>query len=119
MSPEKSKNQIKGPGVYDMKAGLTQIIFALKTIQYLHLSPVLTPILLINADEEIGSRESGPTVKRLAKIAQRAYVLEPPLGFEGKLKTRRKGLGRFTITVRGEAAHAGLDPEKGASAIVE
>jgi glutamate carboxypeptidase len=55
----------------------------------------------------------------LARIADRALVLEPPLGLDGKLKTARKGLGRFTLTVHGKAAHAGLDPEKGANAIVE
>ena len=115
----RKEKQLTGPGVYDMKAGLTQIIFALKTIKSLGLVPSITPLILINADEEIGSKESGQAIRRLAKISRRAYVLEPPLGFDGKLKTSRKGIGRFTLTVKGEAAHAGLDPEKGASAIVE
>ncbi len=79
----------------------------------------VTPIILINSDEEIGSRESTRMIKRLAKISDRAFVLEPPLGLEGKLKTARKGLGRFTITAIGKAAHAGLDPGKGVNAIVE
>ncbi len=79
----------------------------------------MIPIILINADEEIGSKESTHAIKRLAKIACRAYILEPPLGLDGKLKTARKGIGHFTITVKGKAAHAGLDPEKGANAIVE
>ncbi|MET6989924.1 M20 family metallopeptidase [Sediminicola arcticus] len=111
--------KIKGPGVYDMKAGLTQIIFALKTLQDLNLSHNLTPIILINSDEEIGSRESTTIIKRLAKISKRAFVLEPPLGLDGKLKTARKGLGRFTIRAKGKASHAGLDPTKGINAIVE
>lgn len=108
-----------GPGVYDMKAGLTQLIFALKTINELSLPVALTPLILINSDEEIGSRESTRMIQRLAKISDRAFVLEPPLGLEGKLKTARKGLGRFTITAIGKAAHAGLDPGKGVNAIVE
>jgi glutamate carboxypeptidase len=108
-----------GPGVYDMKAGLTQLIFALRTIDALSIPLPVTPLILINSDEEIGSRESTRTIKRLAKISERAFVLEPPLGLEGKLKTARKGLGRFTITAIGKAAHAGLDPGKGVNAIVE
>lgn len=114
-----SEGQMKGPGVYDMKAGLTQMVFALQTIQNLRLEMEATPVLLINSDEEIGSRESTAAIRRLARVAERAFILEPPLGLDGKLKTARKGLGRFTITIRGKAAHAGLDPEKGVSAIVE
>ncbi|ALM07775.1 carboxypeptidase [Sediminicola sp. YIK13] len=111
--------KIKGPGVYDMKAGLTQIIFAIQAIQSLQLPLNITPIILINSDEEIGSRESTAIITRLAKISKRAFVLEPPLGLGGKLKTARKGLGRFTIRAKGKAAHAGLDPTKGINAIVE
>lgn len=113
------KGIIKGPGVYDMKAGLTQMYFALLCIRSISVPLQVTPIILINSDEEIGSRESTNSIKRLAIISNRAYVLEPPLGLEGKLKTARKGLGRFTLTVTGKAAHAGLDPEKGINAIVE
>ena len=115
----KLDGRLTGPGIYDMKAGLTQMIFALKAIDVLQLSTPLTPVLLINSDEEIGSFESGPSIERLAKISNRAYVMEPPLGLDGKLKTARKGIGRFTLTVEGKAAHAGLDPSKGANAIVE
>ena len=110
--------KLKGPGVYDMKAGLTQIYFALKTLDALDLEASVLPLVLINTDEEIGSFESTRHIKRLSRIANRAYVLEPPLGREGKLKTGRKGIGRFKISVEGVAAHAGLDPEKGTNAIV-
>ncbi|MBT8219794.1 MAG: M20 family metallopeptidase [Bacteroidia bacterium] len=111
--------KMTGPGIFDMKAGLTQIIFALKTIKELDLKLTYTPVVLINSDEEKGSRESTDIIKRLSRIAARAYVLEPPLGLDGKLKTARKGLGRFTLTVVGKSAHAGLEPGKGASAILE
>lgn len=118
--PISQKNsKMTGPGIYDMKAGLTQLIFSLQAIHQMSLNTPLNPVILINSDEEIGSRESGHIIKRLAKISDRAFVLEPPLGYEGKLKTARKGLGRFTITVTGKAAHAGLDPGKGVNAIVE
>ncbi|MGB5371146.1 MAG: M20 family metallopeptidase [Flavobacteriaceae bacterium] len=110
---------LKGPGIYDMKAGLTQLIFALQAIAELQLPLKVTPVVLINSDEEIGSRESTPMIAKLAKMADRAFVMEPPLDLDGKLKTARKGLGRFTITVQGRASHAGLDPQKGINAIVE
>ncbi len=119
MKLQTSDGKMSGPGVYDMKAGLTQIIFAIQTIKKLNLDLPLTPVILMNSDEEIGSRESGKSIERLSKIASRAYILEPPLGIDGKLKTARKGIGRFTLTIKGKAAHAGLDPGKGASAIVE
>ncbi|MFZ9031832.1 MAG: M20 family metallopeptidase [Robiginitalea sp.] len=119
MPLRETEEQLAGPGVYDMKAGIVQILFALRCLSGLGLRPGVLPVILINSDEEVGSRESTPAIRRLARIADRAFVLEPPLGMEGKLKTARKGLGRFTLTVYGKAAHAGLDPEKGANAIVE
>jgi len=112
-------NVIRGPGVYDMKAGVTQIVFALRALRTLQVIPTVTPIVFLNSDEEIGSRESGHSVRRLSRIAERAFVMEPSLGPAGKLKTARKAVGRYTVTVRGKAAHAGLNPEEGASAILE
>ncbi|MBT8210953.1 MAG: M20 family metallopeptidase, partial [Eudoraea sp.] len=114
-----ARGRMKGPGVYDMKAGLTQIFFALAAIRSMPLPNEVVPVVIINSDEEIGSWESTAIIRRLAKMANRAFVLEPPLGLDGKLKTARKGIGRFTITVKGKAAHAGLDPTKGINAIVE
>ncbi|MDH3588223.1 MAG: M20 family metallopeptidase [Gammaproteobacteria bacterium] len=116
---EVDENIIRGPGVFDMKGGLAQIVFALEALQTLGLEPPLTPVVFINADEEIGSRTSSRYIQMLALHAQRAYIMEPSLGPEGKLKTRRKGIGRYTVTVFGKAAHAGLDPTGGASAILE
>ncbi len=119
MPVHEEDEKFMGPGIYDMKAGLTQIYFALQCIRDLGLAHKVMPAVLINADEEIGSLESTAAIARLAAIANRAFILEPPLGLQGKLKTARKGIGKFTIKVQGRAAHAGLDPEKGVSAIVE
>jgi len=112
-------NIIRGPGVFDMKGGLVQMMFALKTLSELQLKPILAPIVLINSDEEIGSGESELHIMDLAKVVERVFVLEPALGLSGRLKTARKGVGQFEIRVFGRAAHAGLDPEKGISAILE
>lgn len=112
-------NVLKGPGVYDMKAGLVEMVFALKALLDLNLRTEVTPVVFINSDEEIGSRESTKYIKALAKCVDRVMVMEPSLGPKGKLKTARKGVGRFTIKVKGKAAHAGLDPNAGASAILE
>ncbi len=111
--------KITGPGIFDMKAGLTQMIYSLRAIRDLKLNCPLTPVIIINSDEEIGSKESTNAIKNISKITERAFILEPPLGLRGKLKTARKGIGRFTLAVRGTPAHAGLNPDKGVSAIVE
>jgi glutamate carboxypeptidase len=102
-----------------MKAGLVFMIFAIAAINAQELQPAIAPVIFINSDEEIGSHDSRQHILRLARIADRAFVLEPSLGREGKLKTRRKGIGEFTIHVVGKASHAGLAPEKGISAILE
>ena len=110
---------MRGPGAYDMKAGLVQMLYALRALRELQLEPAVTPVVFINSDEEIGSFESTPHIRRLAQTVERAFVLEPSLGLSGKLKTARKGVGQFRIVVKGKAAHAGLNPEGGASAILE
>jgi glutamate carboxypeptidase len=116
---EVEDNVVRGPGVYDMKGGITQIVFALEAIRHFGLDPAIVPVVFANSDEEIGSRESTRHIRRLAARMNRVFVLEPSLGPDGRLKTARKGVGRFTVKVKGRAAHAGLDPEKGASAILE
>ena len=110
---------LKGPGVFDMKGGLVQMIFAVEALQELGIALPATPVAFVNSDEEIGSPESRHAVRRLARAAQRAFILEPSFGPEGLIKTARKGVGRFRITVKGRASHAGLDPQAGISAVLE
>lgn len=110
---------LSGPGVYDMKAGLTMMVFALQTIKALGLTPPVDPVVLINSDEEVGSFESTDHIKRLARACNRAFVLEPSLGSQGQIKIARKGVGAFQVKILGQAAHAGLEPDRGASAILE
>lgn len=119
MPVHETDGRLHGPGTLDMKGGLTQMVFALRALADLGQEPEVAPVLFINSDEEVGSPDSRPHVCRLARQADRAFVLEPSLGPTGKLKTARKGLGSFDIVVTGRAAHAGLDPGAGASAIVE
>lgn len=110
---------IRGPGVYDMKAGLVQMVFALEALSALGLAPPVSPVVCVNSDEERGSHGSTRYIRRLARAADRAFVMEPSLGPEGRLKTSRKGVGRFSVVAEGRAAHAGLDPGGGASAVLE
>lgn len=108
-----------GPGVLDMKGGLVQMLYALRAVRDLGLRPAADCVVVINSDEEIGSPDSTPLIRRLARRAVRAFILEPAFGRAGKLKTARKASGSFTITIEGRAAHAGINPEEGASAILE
>ena len=108
-----------GPGVLDMKAGIAFFIFAARALRELDI-PVLSKVLLqLNSDEEVGSDSSRPLTERNARASKAVLVLEPGTGLEGKLKTARKGVGDFTVTVRGKASHAGVDFAAGASAILE
>lgn len=111
-------NEVSGPGIFDMKTGICMMIFATKAISELEKSVEVQPVFLITTDEEIGSGESKDLIIEQAKRAERTFVLEPSLGTEGKIKTERKGIGQFEIIIKGKPSHAGLDPEKGVSAIV-
>jgi glutamate carboxypeptidase len=119
MPVQADQGRLSGPGTLDMKGGLTSIVFALRALRDLGYEPSVAPVVFVNSDEEVGSPDSKRHVRRLAHASSRALVLEPALGHEGRIKTARKGVGRFEVTVLGRAAHAGLDPEAGASAILE
>ena len=107
-----------GPGVLDMKAGVAMALTALEILEQNDLlnRPV---IVLLNSDEEIGSQCSRPLTERLAAECEAVYVMEPAQGIDGAYKTSRKGVGNYTVRVRGVAAHSGLDFERGHSAIGE
>ncbi|MEW6724426.1 MAG: M20 family metallopeptidase [Bacillota bacterium] len=106
-----------GPGVFDMKAGLAMILMALDLAAA--AGRRLAPLTIIaNSDEEIGSLTSRPIIEEEAKKSRAVLVLEPAAP-NGALKTSRKGVGAFRLSVKGIPAHAGADPEKGASAILE
>lgn len=115
--PFKTKDRVAtGPGVFDMKCGLVQGFWAVKTAR--EVLGVRRPLVfLCNSDEEIGSPGSRDLIEQEARRAEAVLVLEPSLG--GALKTARKGVGRYRVRVRGKPAHAGLDPTGGVSAIEE
>lgn len=113
-----SEGRAYGPGTFDMKASLVLVAEAIEAIQTLRRAMPRPIVVMFTSDEEIGSPTSRALIEAEAKAAAYALVLESPLA-GGRLKTARKGVGGFTITVTGKAAHAGIEPEKGASAIVE
>jgi len=105
-----------GPGVFDMKCGLVQGSWAVRALR--EVVGVNRPVaFLCNSDEEIGSPNSRALIEEEARRAHTVLVLEPSL--DGALKTARKGVGRFRIRVAGRPSHAGLDPERGISAVEE
>jgi glutamate carboxypeptidase len=114
-----SKGRLWGPGVFDMKGGLAFFIFAMRALWELEVPVARKVILQVNSDEEIGSPSSRALTEDAARKSAAVLVLEPGTGLEGKLKTARKGVGDYTLTVRGRAAHAGVDFTSGASAILE
>ncbi|HEX8200438.1 MAG TPA: M20 family metallopeptidase [Isosphaeraceae bacterium] len=107
-----------GPGIYDMKASLVILEFALSALVALDLRPPRPIVALLTSDEEIGSPGSRGLIEELATGCAYTLVLEPPLA-DGGLKTARKGVGRFTLEIVGRPAHAGVEPEKGISAVQE
>jgi glutamate carboxypeptidase len=114
-----AEGRLWGPGVLDMKSGLVFFIMAMKALRELEVPVAHRVILQVNSDEETGSRTSRALTEKNAKRSQRVLVLEPGTGLKGKVKTARKGIGDYRLTVHGVAAHAGVDFEKGASAVVE
>jgi glutamate carboxypeptidase len=108
-----------GPGVLDMKAGIAFFIYAVQGLRELDIAVPSKVVLQLNPDEEVGSEASRPLTESNARQSKAVLVLEPGTGLTGKLKTARKGVGDYTVTVKGKASHAGVDFSAGASAIVE
>jgi glutamate carboxypeptidase len=107
-----------GPGSFDMKAGLVLLEFAMTSIRARGQALRRPIVVLWTSDEEIGSPGSRAVIEAEARAAAFVLVLEPPLP-GGHVKTARKGVGRFELVAEGRPAHAGIEPEKGISAIVE
>jgi len=104
---------IRGPGVFDMKAGFLQAMYALQGID----NAAGRVALIATTDEEVGSQTSRDLIKRVSQPGRSVLVVESAI--DGKVKTGRKGTAMYQITVHGRAAHAGLEPEKGINASVE
>jgi len=111
-------NCVFGPGIFDMKVNCAVALESLRACEAIDLRPRLPVTILLTCDEETGSPTGRPLVEAEARNAQTVLVLEPPAA-GGSVKTARKGTGMFTVQVEGRAAHAGLEPEKGVSAVLE
>ena len=117
------RQRLWGPGVLDMKAGVCMALAAVEAVQ--HCGGLPRPVvLLLNPDEETGSRVSRPHTERIARECEAVFVLEPAQGLPGSrdnaaYKTARKGVGDYRLHVTGVASHAGVDFQRGHSAILE
>jgi glutamate carboxypeptidase len=114
----RSNGRLHGPGIFDMKAGVAIGMLAARALFATGGSPARRIVMLWTTDEEVGSATSRAAIEEEAQRSAAVFVLEPALP-GGAVKTARKGCGQFELTVTGVAAHAGIDPTKGASAIHE
>jgi glutamate carboxypeptidase len=110
--------RMHGPGVLDMKSGIALMLYAIAGLKAWHTNLPRPVTVFLVSDEEVGSYSSRKITEALAGESAAVLVLEPA-GPRGAVKTARKGVGEYTLNVKGVAAHAGLDPGKGHSAILE
>jgi glutamate carboxypeptidase len=114
-----AEGRLWGPGALDMKAGIAFFITAVEALRELDVPVASKVVLQLNPDEEVGSEVSRGVTEKNARASKAVLVLEPGTGLTGKLKTARKGVGDFTLKVKGRASHAGVDFQAGASAVLE
>ena len=114
-----AEGRLWGPGVLDMKGGVAFFIHAMRALRELDIPVASKVVLQLNSDEEVGSHSSRALTEAMALKSKCVLVLEPGTGLTGKLKTARKGVGGYEVTVHGKAAHAGVDFSNGANAINE
>src|SRR5712671_2812970 len=114
-----ANGKLTGPGVLDMKSGIGLMLHALAALIDWHGELPRPVTVLLVSDEEVGSDSSREITESLAKRSAAVLVLEPSYGPRGAVKTARKGVGEYEVKVTGKAAHAGLDFQKGANAILD
>ena len=114
----RANGRLHGPGIFDMKAGIVLGMLATRALLETGTPLARRIVMLWTTDEEVGSGTSRQAIEEEARRSDAVLVLEPSLP-GGALKTSRKGCGQYEVTVRGIAAHSGINPEKGASAVHE
>jgi glutamate carboxypeptidase len=113
------QGKLWGPGVFDMKGGIAMFVLAMRALIEAGAPVRRRVVLQLNSDEEVGSPTSRALTEKTAKESIAVLVVEPSAGPDGNAKTGRKGVGGYTVRVKGRSSHAGLDFAAGASAIVE
>ena len=111
-------NRAYGPGVVDMKSSHVELLYALKALQQAGIKSYENVQVILNSDEEIGSKMSRPIIEENSKGKEYALIMEPARK-DGSLVSSRRGGGRYTLIVKGKAAHSGIEPQNGRSAIEE
>ena len=110
--------QARGPGVCDMKGGLVAMLHVMETLDHIGIADKLSLAVGYNSDEEIGSHASRQWLEDMAAKSKRVFIFEP-CRIGGQRVLQRKGAGWYTILCHGKAAHAGVEPERGANAVLE
>lgn len=114
-----AEGRLWGPGVLDMKSGMAFFLYAARALRELDIEVKRKVVMFVVSEEEVGSRSSRALTEMEARRSDAVLVLEPGTGLDGKLKTARKGVGNYTVSIEGKASHAGVDFENGVNAIVE